>query len=317
MKFITKLEKKFGKYAIKNLPLVLTLLFAFNYIFSVAAPNVYEKIILSPYDVFYGHEYWRLVTWIFTAPSAFDEWTVLSLVCLYFIGSSAQRGMGTFMYNLYTLGSMLLNFVTVLVVSAFLFITKGADMLYIYEAQIGGVFINYTIPVCVFFAFAMAYAESTVYFMFLFPLKAKYIACIDFALLLYEYFDVPIVTFRALLVVAVANFFIFYNILKNYSYGRGTRYSYQNYTLKKKKKRSGSPFSERKNKDNVYNMSDYLNRKQNGGAKQMPDGITRHRCAICGKTENDGEDLVFRFCTKCNGNYEYCNEHIYTHEHRG
>ena len=39
MKFITKLEKKFGKYAIKNLPLVLTLLFAFNYIFSVAAPN--------------------------------------------------------------------------------------------------------------------------------------------------------------------------------------------------------------------------------------------------------------------------------------
>ena len=51
------------------------------------------------------------------------------------------------------------------------------------------------------------------------------------------------------------------------------------------------------------------------GEKQMPEGITRHKCAVCGKTENDGEDLVFRFCTKCNGNYEYCSEHIYTHEH--
>ncbi len=313
MKFLEKLEKKFGKYSIRNLPLILTLLFAFNYIFSVAAPDIYVKIYLSPYDIFYGHEYWRLVTWIFTAPSSFDEWTILSLVCLYFIGSSAQRGMGTFMYNLYTIGSMLLNLITVLVVSGFLYLTRGT--LYAADTQFGGFYVNYTIPVCVFFAFAMAYSESTVFFMFLFPLKAKYIACIDFALLLYEYFSTPIITFRALLVVAVANFFIFYNVLKKYSYGRNTRYSYQNYGNNKKKKSSGSPFFERKNKDNVYNMSDYLKRKQNNDDKQMPEGITRHKCAICGKTENDGEDLVFRFCTKCNGNYEYCSEHIYTHEH--
>ena len=35
-------------------------------------------------------------------------------------------------------------------------------------------------------------------------------------------------------------------------------------------------------------------------------GITRHKCAICGRTENDGEGLVFRFCSRCEGNYEYC-----------
>ena len=43
--------------------------------------------------------------------------------------------------------------------------------------------------------------------------------------------------------------------------------------------------------------------------------IAKHKCAICGKTENDGEDLIFRFCSKCEGNYEYCSEHLYTHKH--
>ena len=41
----------------------------------------------------------------------------------------------------------------------------------------------------------------------------------------------------------------------------------------------------------------------------------RHRCEICGKTELDDPDLEFRFCTKCQGNHEYCMEHLYTHVH--
>ena len=43
--------------------------------------------------------------------------------------------------------------------------------------------------------------------------------------------------------------------------------------------------------------------------------ITRHKCAVCGRTELDDPELEFRFCSKCNGNYEYCSEHLYTHEH--
>ena len=43
--------------------------------------------------------------------------------------------------------------------------------------------------------------------------------------------------------------------------------------------------------------------------------ITRHKCSICGRTELDDENLEFRFCSKCEGNFEYCSEHLYTHEH--
>ena len=43
--------------------------------------------------------------------------------------------------------------------------------------------------------------------------------------------------------------------------------------------------------------------------------ITKHKCAICGRTEEDDPTLEFRFCSKCNGNYEYCQYHLFTHEH--
>ena len=50
--------------------------------------------------------------------------------------------------------------------------------------------------------------------------------------------------------------------------------------------------------------------------KQNPNpGITRHKCAICGRTEQDDPSLEFRFCSKCNGNYEFCQYHLFTHEH--
>ena len=43
--------------------------------------------------------------------------------------------------------------------------------------------------------------------------------------------------------------------------------------------------------------------------------ITQHKCAICGRTDEDDETLEFRFCSKCEGNYEYCQYHLFTHEH--
>ena len=44
-------------------------------------------------------------------------------------------------------------------------------------------------------------------------------------------------------------------------------------------------------------------------------GQPRHRCAVCGRTELDDDRLEFRYCSKCDGNYEYCQDHLFTHEH--
>ena len=48
-----------------------------------------------------------------------------------------------------------------------------------------------------------------------------------------------------------------------------------------------------------------------GGSKSGE--VTKHKCAVCGRTEKDDPNLEFRFCSKCNGNYEYCQDHLYTH----
>jgi hypothetical protein len=41
----------------------------------------------------------------------------------------------------------------------------------------------------------------------------------------------------------------------------------------------------------------------------------RHKCAICGRTDETNPELEFRYCSKCNGNFEYCQDHLFTHEH--
>lgn len=40
-----------------------------------------------------------------------------------------------------------------------------------------------------------------------------------------------------------------------------------------------------------------------------------HRCAVCGRTDKDSPAMEFRYCSKCEGSYEYCMDHLYTHQH--
>ena len=297
MKFIYKLEAKFGRFSIKNLPLFLALLFAFNYFLNVISPDLYSKVTLSVFDIVYNHEYWRLFTWIFTTPGTFDEWTIISLVCLYFIGRSAEQGMGTFLYNLYIITSLLTYFLIVLIVGLVGVANNSVGT--ISDSIVGSMFVTYYITYSVFFAFAIAFKDSTINFFFLFPMKSKYIAAIDFAILAYDYFRAARYcwSWSLMIFATVGLFFLFYHIAVKYdSYAHFS--STSKLKGKKKKKSKGG---------NVINFEDYVKVKQTT--------ITRHKCAICGKTELDGDELTFRFCSKCNGNYEYCNEHIYTHDH--
>ena len=59
-----------------------------------------------------------------------------------------------------------------------------------------------------------------------------------------------------------------------------------------------------------------MERREPNHYSAQPDGrVPRHRCAVCGRTELDHPELEFRYCSKCNGNYEYCQDHLFTHEH--
>ena len=40
-----------------------------------------------------------------------------------------------------------------------------------------------------------------------------------------------------------------------------------------------------------------------------------HKCAVCGKTDQTDPQMEFRYCSKCNGYYCYCADHINSHIH--
>ena len=40
-----------------------------------------------------------------------------------------------------------------------------------------------------------------------------------------------------------------------------------------------------------------------------------HRCTICGRTDVTNPELEFRYCSRCNGYFCYCEDHINNHTH--
>ena len=39
------------------------------------------------------------------------------------------------------------------------------------------------------------------------------------------------------------------------------------------------------------------------------------KCSVCGKTDLTDPQMEFRYCSKCNGYYCYCADHINNHIH--
>ncbi|MDE6025768.1 MAG: hypothetical protein K2G45_09985 [Lachnospiraceae bacterium] len=295
MKFLYQLEKKYGKYAIKNLALYIAIVFALSYFFELLLPGVYYKLVFSPYDIFVEHEYWRIFTWIFTTPGDFDFFTLIMLFFYYSIGQRIEAAIGTFMFNLYIFGGIFFTTVGITAASAIAYYTISDynDMYNFLYGGIAGYYLTYFMTISIFLGFAFIYADSMLMLWFIIPFKASWLAIIDLMFLLYYFITLKNLTCRVAIIASILNFIIFYYISKKYS----SRYQYARYMPRKKVKGKRSKNS------------------GTSGDKVIPLNITRHKCAICQKTEVDDDMLEFRFCSKCNGNYEYCSEHIYTHEH--
>ena len=136
----------------------------------------------------------------------------------------------------------------------------------------------------IFLAFAAIYPDMEVYLYFILPIKMKWMAIVYAAMALYYFVTGGLVS-RVAIGASLLNVVIF--LFSN----RNTRkFSPKERARKAKFKKQSAPHMH------------YA-----GGAK--------HRCAVCGRTELDDPCLEFRFCSKCNGNYEYCQDHLFTHEH--
>lgn len=269
MRFLDKMERKYGRYAIQNLSAIIIALYVAGYIISLMRPELFYYLYLSPAMILRG-QIWRVVSWILLPPDSLDVFTVIMLYFYFSIGRTLERTWGAFRFNVYIL-------------SGILFTVIGAFLLY-FIGGTTGYFSTYYINMSIFLAFAMTYPDMEVYLCFLIPIKMKWMGIVYGFLIAVSMIQGNWAV-RVSIVMSLLNFLIFFLSTRNV----------QRYNPREVQRR-------REFKKNVQKV-------------QHNTGNTRHKCAICGRTEKDGDHLEFRFCSKCDGNYEYCQDHLFTHQH--
>ena len=142
-------------------------------------------------------------------------------------------------------------------------------------------FSTYYVNMSIFLAFASTYPNMQVLMFFLLPIRIKILGIIYGALLVYQFLMGSIAD-QFVIAASLMNFIVFFIT------GRGQ----------------------------VHMTPRQARRRQEFKREvKKTTRITRHKCAVCGRTEETNPELEFRFCSKCQGNYEYCQDHIFTHTH--
>ena len=279
MNWLDKLERKLGRFAIPNLTVYLLAGYVIGFFIWRLMPDLMGWLTLEPALIVRG-QVWRLVTWVLVSPTT-RPIDLLFLVLLYYsLGTVLERTWGAFRYNVYIFSGMIFTVLGVFALYAVYFFGFHVE---IPLSMAGMVSTNY-ITMSIFLAFAAIYPDMEVYLMFILPIKMKWMALVYAAMALY-YFITGGVVSRVAIAASLLNFVIFFLSSRNMK-----RFSPKERVRKAKFKRQSAPHMHYSN-----------------GAK--------HRCAVCGRTELDDPCLEFRFCSKCNGNYEYCQDHLFTHEH--
>lgn len=291
MRLIDKLERKYGRYGIPNLTMYIIICYVVGYVLMLVQPGLLSMLSLDVRMILKG-QIWRLVTWVIYPPQTGDLlWFVVGIIFFYYpISSALERTLGSFRYTLYIFSGL---FFTVL--SAFIlhFITGGFVMINGFTFALGGsLYTTYYISLSVFLAFAVTYPDMKIYLMFVLPIKMGWMAVVYVVIVAFDIISAfrQGFWFTAVPIVAsLLNFVIYYFGIKDLS-----RYNPKEIRRKQEFKKAMQP---------------------QGRVNPATGAITKHKCAICGRTEQDDSNLEFRFCSKCNGNYEYCQDHLFTHTH--
>ncbi|MGN1147746.1 MAG: hypothetical protein ACI4TB_04945 [Lachnospiraceae bacterium] len=295
MQRMSKFEKKFGKYAIPNLTTVLIVCYAVGYIMQLINSDFLSWLTLDPYRILHG-QVWRLVTWVVVPPSLGGIFTTLIMLYFYWsIGTTLERTWGTYRYNVYIFSGMLFTILGSFIAMGISYFIYGEAWVLMNMA--GAQFFNTGyVTMSIFLAFAATFPDVQVLLMFIIPIKVKWLGIADAVILLGEFIagaSVPVgstglylnvsLFARIAILSSLLNFIVFFFTSRNRII-RSPKQMKRQHEFKKEVRRNTS-------------------------------AVTKHKCAICGRTDESNPELEFRFCSKCNGNYEYCQDHLFTHQH--
>ncbi len=131
-----------------------------------------------------------------------------------------------------------------------------------------------------FLAFAYVYPDYQILLFLILPVKVKYLAWLNWAFIAFTVLTAPL-SGKISALVSVGNYFLFFGReIFATMYRRSSAYQRRR------------PFRELAQR-----------------------ASTVHRCTVCNKTENDDPKMEFRYCSTCEGDHEYCMDHLKAHEH--
>ena len=288
------LRKRFEKFCylhhdkgVPNLMLYLTIGTAIVYILSMMdqSKTLYYALSFNRAAIFHG-QVWRLFTYVFTYDAGNLLFTAITLLCYFSLGRAMENIWGTFKFNLFYLTGVILMDIFGLIF---------------------GVPVNVTyLNLSLFLSYATLYPDSQFLLFFIIPVRAWIFALFDLALTI---FDVVRLTMAGIPfpvnlfpLVAIANYLLFFgkdvvNVIPmswRIKMGRGKS--------RPAPRRTGTiPFQ---------------NGTQQAPRASAPKSVPyTHKCTVCGRTDVSNPELEFRYCSKCNGYYCYCEDHINNHEH--
>lgn len=280
-KRIDKFCRDHPRFGIPNLMMYIAVANLAIYLLDTFSLGVSLSSMLTfdRYSILHG-QIWRLLTFVLLPQSG--DFLFFRGSGIFFVVISA--------YFYYWIGSLLEREWGTTRFSVFYL---GGVILNIVYGLITGYASMHYVNLSMFFAFAVLFPDMQVLLFYILPIKVKWLAWIDAALFTWDVLSslLALNIVGALLpLVAILNFLIFFwSDFKEALGYRKRRYQHRH---------SQQTINFKKAAGKAYQEKGYI-----------------HKCAVCGKTDTDFPDMVFRYCSKCNGYYCYCEEHINNHEH--
>jgi hypothetical protein len=191
-RWLTSLERRFGRHAPHNLILWIVGLSGLVYALSYVSPGTLEMLVLDPDAVARG-EVWRLVSFLFLpwgggGRGAFGPiLTLVALMFLYTVGSSLEAEWGSFKFDVYYLVGVVAT-----IAGALLF----------------GPVTNEFLNLSLLLAFATVFPNYEILLFFILPVKMKWLGLLDGAWLAYALVTGS-ANVRAAILAAMLNWLLF------------------------------------------------------------------------------------------------------------
>ena len=205
MDLLTKLERRFGSWAIPNLAVYLIVLQSIGVVLLMGDKIEPSSLLLHGRWILDRGEWWRLVSFMMLPRTMSPLWLFFAFYIFYMIGNSLEQHWGTFRFNLFVFSGYFLTIIMA-------FISPEA------------VITNTYFLGCVFLAFATLFPHIEFRLFFILPVKVKWLGWLTVALYTLTLLGGDIGS-RLCVVAAYANYLLFFGkgIIHNLKAGRRKR----------------------------------------------------------------------------------------------